>query len=131
MQQQLFQFSIHVTLFNDRIRVYKNNLYLEDFLVDDELGNHSRINGTITNTHLKDFYMILNIEADNMHCLNTRSIHNQYFYGTIYATGNVGINGGRDGMKLAIDAKPREIRQYFYLYTMPARCRRRLYNFYS
>lgn len=91
-------------IFNDRIRVYKNNLYLEDFMIYDEMGNKSLIDGTITSNHLKDFYLTLNIEADNMLCLNTRSVDNQDFYGTIFATGNVGINGGRGGIKLAIDA---------------------------
>ena len=65
--------------FNDHIRVYKNNLYMEDFTVYDELGNRSLIDGTVTNNHLKDFYLTLNIDADNMLCLNSCLVIICYF----------------------------------------------------
>jgi len=91
-------------IFNDRIRVYNNNFYLEDFTVLDESGNSASIDGTISNTRLKDFYTNINIEVNNLQCLNTRSRDNEVFYGTIYATGNVGIIGRPREMKLNINA---------------------------
>ncbi|MCK5138171.1 MAG: translocation/assembly module TamB domain-containing protein [Bacteroidales bacterium] len=90
-------------IFNDQIRIYHNNLYLEDFLISDEYGNTARFNGSISNSHLKDFYTNINIEATNLMCMNTRPKDNEVFYGTIYATGNVGINGPTDDIKLTID----------------------------
>ncbi len=91
-------------IFNDRIRIYNNNFYLEKFMFSDESGNIAHINGTISNNHLKDFYTNINIEADNLLCMNTRSKDNEVFYGEIYATGNIGINGRPDAMKLNINA---------------------------
>ena len=90
-------------ILNDRIRIYNNNFYLEDFDVFDVSGNRARINGTISNTHLKNFYTNINIDANNLLCMNTRSHDNEVFYGTVYATGNLGISGRPKAMKLNID----------------------------
>ncbi|MCK4751507.1 MAG: translocation/assembly module TamB domain-containing protein, partial [Bacteroidales bacterium] len=91
-------------VFNDNIRIYHNNLYLEDFMVEDEFGNGARINGSVSNSHLRDFYINLNIDASNLQCMNTRSRDNEVFYGTIFASGNVAINGTPDKIKLNINA---------------------------
>jgi hypothetical protein len=89
---------------NDKIRVYNNNIYLEDFIAFDESGNRARINGTISNSYLKDFYTNINIEVDKLQCMNTQFNDNEIFYGTIYATGNMGISGRPKAMKINIDA---------------------------
>ncbi len=91
-------------IFNDRVRIYHNNFYLEDFLVSDESGNIARVNGTISNSYFKDFYTNINISANNLLCMNTSVTDNEVFYGTIYFTGNVGIIGRTGGIKLNIDA---------------------------
>ncbi|MEN8226776.1 MAG: translocation/assembly module TamB domain-containing protein [Bacteroidota bacterium] len=91
-------------IFNDQIRIYNNNFYLEKFMASDELGNRAHINGTISNNHFKDFYTNINIEADNLLCMNTQSKDNEVFYGTIHATGNIGVRGSPDEMKLNVKA---------------------------
>ncbi|MEN8155335.1 MAG: translocation/assembly module TamB domain-containing protein [Bacteroidota bacterium] len=90
-------------VFNDRVRIYHNNFFLENFMVADQFGNSARINGSVANVHLKDFYISLNIDATNMHCMNTQSADNEVFYGTIFATGNVGINGPTGNLRLKIN----------------------------
>lgn len=90
--------------FDDRIRVYNNNLYLENFIVRDESGNRARVNGTLSNAHLKEFYINIHVDAENMQCMNTRSSDNEVFYGTIFATGNMGISGRPSALKIDIDA---------------------------
>ena len=91
-------------IFNDPVRIYRNNFYLEDFMVEDELGNGARVNGSVSNSHLRDFYISLNVDAGNLQCMNTRSMDNEVFYGTIFATGNLAINGTPDNIKLNIKA---------------------------
>ena len=104
--------------FTDQIRVYRNNFYLEDFLVEDPYGNLAHINGSLANTYLRDFYISLNINAENLQCMNTRSQDNQDFYGTIYATGLVDINGAPDNIRLNINASTeRNTRLFLPLYT--------------
>ncbi|MCP4312541.1 MAG: hypothetical protein GY790_14865 [Bacteroidetes bacterium] len=91
-------------LFNDQIRIYRNNFYFENFRAEDSYGHGATVNGSISNSNLKDFYISLNINADNMQCMNTRSSDNEVFYGTIFASGNVGISGPTDNISLKVNA---------------------------
>jgi hypothetical protein len=91
-------------ILNDQVRIYHNNVYLEDFRVEDQFGHGGRVNGSVANTHLKDFYISLNIDADNVQCMNTTSGDNEVFYGTIFGTGNLRITGPPDNIRLNINA---------------------------
>ena len=90
--------------FENPLRIYNNNFYLENFMVTDKFGNLAEINGTISNSYLKDFYTSLHIEAQNLMCMNTSSLDNEVFYGSIFATGDVGISGPMESIKISIDA---------------------------
>jgi len=90
--------------FMDPLRIYNNNIYLENFMVSDQFGNLAEINGTISNSFLKDFYTSLRIEAQNIMCMNTSSLDNEVFYGSIFATGDVGISGPTESIKISINA---------------------------
>ena len=91
-------------VFDDTVRIYRNNLYFEDFLVRDMNSNVAKVSGSVSNTHFKDFYINLNINADNLQCMNTKSADNEVFYGTVFATGNVSFNGKPDNLQLKIKA---------------------------
>jgi len=91
-------------LFDDQVRIYRNNFYFENFSLEDTHGHTALANGSIANSNLKDFFLSLNINADNMQCMNTRSTDNEVFYGTIFGTGNVGITGPPDNIKLNVNA---------------------------
>ncbi len=90
--------------FNDPIRVYNNNLYFENFTAFDEHGNSGNVNGSISNSYFHDFYTSIRIEARNLKCMNTRSVDNDVFYGTIFATGNLSLNGSPNDLRIDIDA---------------------------
>jgi hypothetical protein len=89
---------------NDQVRIYRNNFYLENFVVQDQAGNMAQVSGSVANTHLRDFYISLNINASNLQCMNTQSRDNDVFYGTIFASGNAGISGPPDNIRLNITA---------------------------
>jgi hypothetical protein len=90
--------------FDDPFRIYNNNIYLEDFMATDAFGNAAEINGTVSNTFLRDFYTSIHIGARNLMCMNTSSLDNDVFYGSIFATGDVGISGEPGSIRLAINA---------------------------
>jgi len=90
--------------FDDPLRIYNNNIYLENFMVFDEFGNKAEINGTISNTFFRDFYTSIHINAGNLMCMNTSSLDNDVFYGSIFATGDVGISGEMGAIRLTINA---------------------------
>lgn len=91
-------------IFNDQIKIYNNNLYLEDFMAADEQGNTARINGTLTNTYFKEFYTNLNIDASKLMCMNTQSVDNELVYGSIFASGKLNINGRPDAINISVKA---------------------------
>jgi hypothetical protein len=91
-------------IFNDQLKVYNNNLYLEDFIATDMEGNEARINGTLTNTYFKELYTNINIDAYNFMCMNTRSTDNQVVYGSIFASGNVLLKGNPDAFNISVKA---------------------------
>jgi len=91
-------------VFNDPVRIYNNNLYFENFSASDELGNLGKINGAISNNNFRDFYTNIHIAAENLNCMDTRSVDNDIFYGTIFATGEATIQGGFHDIKLTVDA---------------------------
>ena len=91
-------------IFNESIRIYNNNLYFENFSAIDHSGNQGIVNGSISNNYFRDFYTNVRIEARNMNFMNTRSVDNDIFYGTIYATGDVTINGAFNDISFSDNA---------------------------
>ena len=91
-------------IFNETIRIYNNNIYFENFTVLDPFGNQGIVNGSISNNYFRDFYTNVMIEARNLNFMNTRSIHNDVFYGTIFATGDMTISGSARDISLIINA---------------------------
>jgi len=89
---------------NESVRIYNNNLYFENFAIYDQAGNQGNVNGSISNSNLRDFYTNIRIEARNMRFMNTSSVDNDIFYGNIYATGDVTINGPFNDISLNINA---------------------------
>jgi len=89
---------------NEPVRIYNNNLYFENLTATDRFGNPGIINGTISNNHFKDFYTNIRITANNLNCMDTRSVHNDQFYGTIFASGDVRINGSGRNIDLNVSA---------------------------
>ena len=103
---------------DDQIRVYNNNLFLEEFRVLDEYGNRATVNGSVSNTYLSDFYLNLNMQVENMLCMNTSSTDNEVFYGTIFASGSMDITGPISSVRLNIDGTTGENTAIFLpLYT--------------
>ena len=89
---------------DDQVRIYRNNFYFEDFRAEDIFGHQALVNGSVSNLNLKDFHLNLNIDANNIQCMNTSSSDNEVFYGNFFGTGNVGISGPPNNISLKINA---------------------------
>ncbi len=68
----------------------------------DTLGNTAEMNGKIAHRNLRDFSLDLNIRPENLLCLNTTGHHNDAFYGSALATGDVTIEGPLDNLNFDI-----------------------------
>ncbi|MBR5074461.1 MAG: translocation/assembly module TamB domain-containing protein [Bacteroidales bacterium] len=91
---------------NDKGVTIHNNL-LEDFN-----GGTGRVNGGVKWNKFNDIGIDVRISMNNMQGLNTTEKDNEDFYGTVFATGNVGIKG--DLQKLVLDITARTERKTFF-----------------
>ncbi|MGW8314612.1 MAG: translocation/assembly module TamB domain-containing protein, partial [Bacteroidales bacterium] len=89
---------------NDNIRLLNNNFYLDDLVTEDAEGHRGVVNGSISNTYFRDFYVNLNMAVDNLQLLNTRSSDNEVFYGTVYASGNATFSGRPSSIRVGLNA---------------------------
>lgn len=79
--------------FNDQVRIYKNDVYFDGFTITDHNGNQLIANGNILTSGFSDLYLNIDLKADNFNFLSTTRFDNEQFYGNVYASAEIGLNG--------------------------------------
>lgn len=98
----------------DSVTFYPNEMRFRNMLVSDRHNRSGRFNGSIYhNGGFKDLNFNLRITANNMLMLNTRRQDNPYYYGTVYGTGNLNINGMLDNINLTINGRTQPNTRFF------------------
>lgn len=82
----------------------EDRINFSDFEVYDDDNNLAMGEGKIRHNHMKHYFLDFNITTDEFKFLNTKSSHNQSFYGTAYGKGYVMIAGGLDNIDFYINA---------------------------
>ncbi len=77
----------------DKIYISNDRIYFDDFKVTDENGNIGTINGGIYHNNFTNFRFGLLGSLTDFKVLNTKITDNNLFYGTIYATGGLTVEG--------------------------------------
>ncbi len=90
---------------NDELRIYKNNIFFEDFRVGDVYNNSLAVNGNITSSNFRNFIVNLDLNADNFNFLNTSRNDNEQFYGDIFASATVSLRGPFEELEIGVTAK--------------------------
>lgn len=91
---------VHLT---DTIQVHPGGLRFVNNRIFDDEGHMGRANGELNYEHFKNISYNFNIDLDNMLLLNTKSVVDFPFYGTVYGTGNVNITGNpQTGMNIDV-----------------------------
>ncbi|MEZ5047744.1 MAG: translocation/assembly module TamB domain-containing protein [Chitinophagaceae bacterium] len=76
-------------------------------LKDEREGNYTgTLKGQITHTNFSKFFLDLDIESQNLLCLNTKPSLNELFYGYITAKADMNLSGFVDDLELEINCKP-------------------------
>ena len=91
--------------FTTEVQVEKNSLIFKDVNASDSYGNIGKTNGYVKFGPKKDISFNFNIDANNIHSLNTTGIDNETFYGTAFVSGIVNINGNKGNTFIDISAK--------------------------
>ncbi|MBS0009979.1 MAG: translocation/assembly module TamB domain-containing protein, partial [Bacteroidales bacterium] len=91
--------------FSDSISFHDNKLVFNKIQLSDNKNNKAVINGYVSNSNFKDWYVDLRIDADNILVMDTRQKDNSLFYGTAYASGVITIGGPASKLAFNISAQ--------------------------
>ncbi|MGM9732582.1 MAG: hypothetical protein ACI3YT_00450, partial [Prevotella sp.] len=102
------------TLDNDTITLIPDEIELRNAVIRDAYGNAGHVNGFIHHKHLTRLSYDLNVKADNLLAYDFRDFGNDTFYGTVYADGNVDIQGRSGYLKMDVDVTPKKNSTFVY-----------------
>ena len=102
------------TLDNDTITLIPDEIELRNAVIRDAYGNAGYVNGFIHHKHLTRLSYDLNVKADNLLAYDFRDFGNDTFYGTVYADGNVDIQGRSGYLKMDVDVTPKKNSTFVY-----------------
>lgn len=90
----------YIRLFNDSVYLRPGEFALRNARIFDREGNPGRVTGALRHTHLKNLNYHFNILGDNLLMYNTNDPGDMLFYGKVYGTGNVVLDGGNNAMNI-------------------------------
>lgn len=79
----------------DSVRLIPDEIQFRDLAIYDPEGHRGRLDGSLFHQNLKNLSYRFRINTDNMLVFNAKESADLPFYGTIYGTGNVLINGSK------------------------------------
>jgi len=89
---------------SDSIRVYKNDIYFDQFSLTDEYGKEMSASGNISTADLKRVFLNIDLNAENFNFLATSRFDNEQFYGNIFASARAEIRGPVDELIVKVSA---------------------------
>ena len=90
----------YIQLRNDSVHLRAGEFALENARIYDREGHSGRITGALRHTHLKNLTYNFNIQGDNLLLYNTNDPGDMLFYGKVYGTGTINLNGGNNAMNI-------------------------------
>jgi hypothetical protein len=91
--------------FSDPVYFRNDSIIFDDNIVFDQYGNNGIFSGSIKHRTFNKTIYDLSIESDRVHVLNTTARENEYFYGLIFAGGNVDITGHGNDVLISGDVR--------------------------
>lgn len=90
-------------ILNGPISFSRQRMDLDSLSIQDPEGSTAWLSGSMSHDFFKNIYLDANLGFENFQVLNTGEYNNSKFYGTAFASGNVGISGPIDN--ILIDAQ--------------------------
>lgn len=96
---------------NGDVEIMPNQIRFDNITVQDNPykgakgGNVANVSGNIFHNKFKDMRIDFDINTNKLMVLNTSAANNPSYYGTAYASGNVGIYGFVDDIKMELNLK--------------------------
>ena len=90
---------------SDSVHFEYNRILMDDILVTDGLGNRARATVSLPHNHLKDLRFNVRANLENMLVLNTKDTPDLPFYGKVFASGFLNLNGGPGNLTVNADVQ--------------------------
>jgi hypothetical protein len=87
------------------IDIKPTQINFENIEIRDKLGNLGSVYGNIFHKNFNDIRIDFDVNTKRLMLLNTTVANNPTFYGTVFGTGNAGIYGYLDDIKMEINMK--------------------------
>ena len=100
MDTKLDALNTYFQIHNDSVLLSSGSFALDNVRIYDREGNMGKVNGALNHTHLRDLKYHFDIQSENMLLYDTQDDTNELFYGKVYGTGNVNVNGGNNSMNV-------------------------------
>ena len=103
--KMLFKYLNTVYNFQGELTFRNNEISLSDFNITDIYGNGGTLRGRFSHEGFRDLAYDISGQMENLLVLNTTARHNQLYYGTAFATGNLRIYGQRKNINIRANAR--------------------------
>lgn len=85
---------------SDTIQVSPDRIGFDNLIIKDPAGNTARMRATVTHANFQDMKYTLNMEMNRLMVLNTVHRTDSLFFGQLFASGNVTIEGDDTGINM-------------------------------
>ena len=113
------QLNCTYTLRRDTINFIPDNIELHNMTAYDRDGHTALVNGYLHHRHLTRMTFDINVEAENFLAYDFHDFGDDTFYGTIYGSGSVAIQGRPGRITFDIDATPQPGTVFVYNVSTP------------
>jgi len=103
----------------DTLVLVPDEIELRHMTVYDRDGHRAFLSGGIHHEHLTNLSFDLNVEANNLLAFDFTDFGDSNFYGTVYASGNVGIHGHGNDVVIDCDVTPQKNTVFVYNASTP------------
>ena len=87
------------------VNITPSQLNFDNLEIRDKTGNVGSVDGNIFHDNFKNMRIDFDVNTKKLMLLNTTAANNSSFYGTAYASGNAGIYGFTDDVKIEINMR--------------------------
>ncbi len=110
-----FDVDILQTSYNikDSIWFYPNEIRFQNLTVTDKFGESGKFKGSIYHDVFRNMVYNLHMNVRKMLVLDTKLKNNPYYYGTVYANGNLSVTGTTKNVELGISGETLENSRFF------------------
>lgn len=81
-----------------------DGVYFDDIIIRDRFGNNGAVTGGIAYNHFRDIEFDTHIRVSRMEAVNLTQKQSEYFYGNLFATGDVSVTGPLKSILLTANA---------------------------